>query len=338
MTFVSQGDPSVVRVQRFSKVSNPTVLVYDDDGGAAFDGIVTIGITAAGVSWGLWDDAWGKLTATQLGTAPVVFWTCGLSYPTIDPNDRTALTGFLANGGKLFANGQEIGWELNTGGSGNTDPAWYQNNLHATYLTDAAGWSLSGVAGDPIGNLITYTLDNVPSSPGYQPYPDGVAPLGAGAVAAIQYNATFKGVIRWDSGTGSRVVYMSHGIEGITSPTTQLTLIQRILDWLGATSTGVPPSGTPGVQMALDQNFPNPFNPTTSITYNLTKQGAARLLVYDVGGRLVRELTQGVQPAGSHLVTWDGRDSNGNRLPSGTYFYRLEAPEFEATRSMVLLK
>ncbi len=131
MTFISQADPSVVRVQRFSKVSNPTVIVYDDDGGAAFDTPLTAGITSAGVSWGLWDDAWGKLSAAQLGTADAVFWGCGLSYPTMDPNDRVAITGFLANGGKLFANGQEIGWELNTGDSGNHDPLWYRNNLHA---------------------------------------------------------------------------------------------------------------------------------------------------------------------------------------------------------------
>jgi hypothetical protein len=338
MTFTSQGDPTVTRTQRFSKISNPTVIVYDDDGGADFDTPVTNGITTAGVSWGLWDDIWGKLNASQLGTAPVVFWTCGLSYPTLDPSDRTAITGFLTNGGKLFANGQEIGWELNTAGSGNTDVTWYRNNLHANYLHDAAGWSLSGVAGDPIGNGISYTLDNNPASPNYQPYPDGVAPFGTGAVAAIQYNATHKGLTRWDSGTGSRVVYMSHGIEGITSPSTQQTLIQRILDWLGATSTGVPPTSAPALQMSLGQNFPNPFNPTTAISYNLTKQGATRLLVYDVGGRLVRELAQGVQSSGTHLVTWDGRDANGNRLPSGTYFYRLEAPEFEATRSMVLVK
>jgi hypothetical protein len=335
MTFTSQADPLVTRTQRFSKISNPTVIVVDDDGGAAFDTPVTLGISIAGVSWGLWDDAWGKLNASQLGTAPVVFWTCGLSYPTLDPQDRTAITGFLGNGGKLFANGQEIGWELNTGGSGNTDIAWYQANLHAQFLSDAAGWSVSGAAGDPIGNGISYTLNNTPSSPNYQPYPDGVATLG-GAVSA-QYSGTQRAIVRWDGGA-SKVVYMSHGIEGITSPSTQQTLIQRILDWFGATSTGVPPTGSPTVQMSLGQNFPNPFNPSTAIGYTLNQQGATRLLVYDVGGRLVRELAQGVQPAGAHMVTWDGRDANGNRLPSGTYFYRLEAPDFEATRSMVLVK
>jgi hypothetical protein len=336
MVFTSQGDPTVTRTQRFSKISNPTVIVLDDDGGAAFDTPVVAGITAAGVSWGLWDDLWGKLNASQLGTAPVVFWTCGLSYPTLDPQDRTAITGFLTNGGKLFANGQEIGWELNTAGSGNTDPTWYQQNLHATFGSDAAGWSVTGTAGDPIGAGISYALDNNPASPNYQPYPDGVNAI-APALPSAQYNASFKAIVRWDGGA-SKVVYMAHGIEGITTPATRETLIQRILNWFGVTSTGLPPTSAPSLQTSLGQNFPNPFNPTTAISYNLIKQGAARLLVYDVGGRLVRQLAEGVQGPGTHLVTWDGRDVNGNRLPSGTYFYRLEAPEFEATRSMVLLK
>jgi hypothetical protein len=336
MVFTSQGDPTVTRTQRFSKISNPTVIVMDDDGGADFDTPVLAGITSEGVSWGLWDDLWGKLNASQLGTAPVVFWTCGLSYPTLDPQDRTAITGFLTNGGKLFANGQEIGWELNTAGSGNTDPTWYQQNLHATFGSDAAGWSVTGTAGDPIGAGISYALDNNPASPNYQPYPDGVNAI-APALPSAQYNASFKAIVRWDGGA-SKVVYMAHGIEGITTPATRETLIQRILNWFGVTSTGLPPTSAPSLQTSLGQNFPNPFNPTTAISYNLIKQGAARLLVYDVGGRLVRQLAEGVQGPGTHLVTWDGRDVNGNRLPSGTYFYRLEAPEFEATRSMVLLK
>jgi FlgD Ig-like domain/Outer membrane protein Omp28 len=336
MTFVSQADPTVVRVQRFSKISNPTVIVYDDDGGAAFDAPMTTGITSAGLSWGLWDDAWGKLSAAQLGTADAVFWGCGLSYPTMDPNDRVAITGFLANGGKLFANGQEIGWELNTNGSGNTDALWYRNNLHAQYLTDLAGYALTGIAGDPIGNGLSYNLESNPSSPNHQPYPDGVAPFGAGAVTSVQYNATHKGIVRWDGGA-SKVVYMSHGIEGITSPAVQQTIVGRVLQWFQVT-TGVPPSGSPPVVLGLDQNFPNPFNPMTNIRYTLPKQGQARITIFDVSGRIVRHLTDGVKPAGSHVAVWDGLDGNGQAMPSGTYFYRLEAPEFEATRSMVLVK
>ncbi len=100
----------------------------------------------------------------------------------------------------------------------------------------------------------------------------------------------------------------------------------------------MPPSGSPPVVLGLDQNFPNPFNPMTNIRYTLGKQGQAKITIFDVSGRMVRELTDGMKPAGSHVAMWDGLDANGQPMPSGTYFYRLEAPDFEATRSMVLVK
>jgi flagellar hook assembly protein FlgD len=60
--------------------------------------------------------------------------------------------------------------------------------------------------------------------------------------------------------------------------------------------------------------------------------------VYDVGGRLVRELAKEVRAAGAHTVTWDARDSNGEPVASGVYFYRLTAGDFSQTKKMVLLK
>jgi hypothetical protein len=206
--------------------------------------------------------------------------------------------------------------------------------MHATYRTDAAGWALTGVAGDPIGDGLTYLLQV-----GNQPYPDGASPLGAGAVASVQYNnnpTTYKGIITYDSGAGSKVVYMAHGIEGITSDTVRNTIVQRVIDWFALT-TGVPPSEAPTIG-SLSPNYPNPFTPSTNIPYSLRDQGQVRLTIYDVSGRLVRELVNGNRPAGHQVAVWDGRDALGKPLGSGIYYYRIEAPDFEATRSMVLMK
>jgi hypothetical protein len=89
---------------------------------------------------------------------------------------------------------------------------------------------------------------------------------------------------------------------------------------------------------ALDANKPNPFNPTTTITYNLPKQTWVELTVYDVSGALVRTLVSGSQPAGEKSVTWEGRSDTGTPMASGVYFYRLKTPEFAKTRKMILLK
>lgn len=83
---------------------------------------------------------------------------------------------------------------------------------------------------------------------------------------------------------------------------------------------------------------PNPFNPLTTIRYDVREKGRVTLRIYDAAGRLVRTLFDGVNDAGSHSVTWDGRNNSGSAAASGIYFYRMAAPGFTRTRKMVLLR
>jgi len=95
---------------------------------------------------------------------------------------------------------------------------------------------------------------------------------------------------------------------------------------------------TPTISYALDQNVPNPFNPTTTISYTLPDAGAVKLSIYDASGRLVRTLVSSAREHGSHAEVWDGTDSAGRAVSSGIYFYRLDAGKFSQSRKMVLLK
>ena len=88
----------------------------------------------------------------------------------------------------------------------------------------------------------------------------------------------------------------------------------------------------------LDQNRPNPFNPTTSIQYSLPVSGQVELTVYNILGNPVRILVDGVQPAGTYSANWDGRSKSNEVMPSGVYFYRLKIGSFEETKKMLLLK
>jgi len=83
----------------------------------------------------------------------------------------------------------------------------------------------------------------------------------------------------------------------------------------------------------LNQNCPNPFNPSTRITYELTKASHVSLGVFDLLGRKVMTLVNESRPAGSHSIIFDG-----SQLASGVYFYRLQAGDFATTKKMVLLK
>lgn len=92
-------------------------------------------------------------------------------------------------------------------------------------------------------------------------------------------------------------------------------------------------------QFALHANAPNPFNPTTTVVFDLPEPVDVSLQVYDVSGRLVRTLVDHRRmSAESHRVEWDGRADNGGSVASGVYFYRLRAGHFAESRKMVLMK
>jgi subtilisin-like proprotein convertase family protein len=96
-------------------------------------------------------------------------------------------------------------------------------------------------------------------------------------------------------------------------------------------------SGAP-TAFALHGNYPNPFNPMTSIKFDMARAGHVRLTVYDIAGRVVRTLVDEVRPAAAHEVIWDGTDTSGRRSASGTYYYQITTDGFTDTQKMMLVK
>lgn len=91
-------------------------------------------------------------------------------------------------------------------------------------------------------------------------------------------------------------------------------------------------------RFGLEQNTPNPFNPSTAIGYQLAEAGDVRLAIYNLLGQEVRVLVSQRQVEGSFTATWDGRDAQGRRVASGIYLYRIQADGFSAVKRMLLLK
>ncbi len=94
----------------------------------------------------------------------------------------------------------------------------------------------------------------------------------------------------------------------------------------------------PAVSFVLRQNIPNPFNPFTTISFDLPEPEVVSLDVFDVSGAFIATITTGALPAGRHQRVWDGRDSRGTRVGSGVYLYRLQAGKRVQTRKMLLLE
>ena len=144
--------------------------------------------------------------------------------------------------------------------------------------------------------------------------------------SAIAGNGTFSFAV---SGGSSDVVDYSSS-EGTNPPqlvvVTQSSLVAKRDETASGNLT------------ALHANHPNPFQTETTIRYSLPRTAPVRLVVYDVTGRVVRELVNGIQDAGDRRATWDGRDEAGSPVRSGVYVVRLEAGSTRLTRRMSLLK
>jgi hypothetical protein len=103
-------------------------------------------------------------------------------------------------------------------------------------------------------------------------------------------------------------------------------------DYLSIAAEGVP------LEFALHENYPNPFNPTTTLRFDLPEVSDITLTIYNMLGQKVRTFDYQNTSAGYHSVTWDATNDYGDPVGAGVYLYQLRADQFVKTRKMVLLK
>jgi len=94
----------------------------------------------------------------------------------------------------------------------------------------------------------------------------------------------------------------------------------------------------PEKNLALSQNFPNPFNPSTRIDFQIKESAEIDLEIYNIKGQKVRTLVDGFKHTGDYSVEWDGTNDSGKNVTSGLYLYRLSSKKFSSTRKMILLQ
>ena len=88
----------------------------------------------------------------------------------------------------------------------------------------------------------------------------------------------------------------------------------------------------------LNKCYPNPFNPSTTISFILPQETQCNLSIYNVRGQKIKTIVNEIKAAGNYKVVWDGKDSNGTPVASGMYLYRLSTPKYANTNKMMLLK
>ena len=150
----------------------------------------------------------------------------------------------------------------------------------------------------------------------------------------IQGNPTisipFEGVFPADG------TFYSYRLCGFDDENYQTSWTPEIMFIYGA--VGVKNTLSPPLDYKLNQNFPNPFNPSTSISYDLPEQSTATLTLYDIQGKVVTILQNGIRSPGNYEVQWNGLDQAGNLVSAGVYCCRLQAGSYSKTIKMLYLK
>lgn len=314
--------------------NTPAILFVDDDQGGATESFYQSAISNAGYSAIRHNlVAEGSPTSTYLDVFDAVVWTTGASETgTTDATQETALRTYLDNGGRVFLSSHGFADERFT-------TIFSINYIRmASRVVDVGATSATGVAADPIGD----TLALSPLAPPFTDRADRVNP-GSGAVAWLNNQSALPIALRYDNGT-FRTVFMAAAFEGISTsaadPNNQDAVMERILDWLLPNAgTGVDvTSGVPTSRLQLSQNRPNPFTSTTSMSFALPKAGQVDLSVFDVSGRRVATIANGTMEAGTHSITWDGKDASGRSVATGVYLARLESAGEVVTQELVRVK
>lgn len=311
-------------------------LLVDDDGGEPFEEYFTSALDALNMSYGIWDLASSKLPLDLVGEFDILIWNVGWAFPSLDEEDRAFLETYIDAGGNLFLSGQDIGWDLNES-SNNVDISFYNNYLHADYISDDVNWyDLQGLDDDPVSNDLNLHIEGGDGA-NNQDYPSHIAAYDDSAVEILFYtNNGNPGAIRAvHPGSNARIVYFAFGFEAVDNPDDRSQALGQVMGWLqGGIGNFVPiVSGSDYDLLAAnteleitlenleildyDNDFPDDFTLYVNEGENYTVAGNTVTPDLDYAGILYVEIqvSDGLDLSEAYeielLVYWPG-DTNGD--------------------------
>ena len=340
LTVTCLDDPGLVQSRSFTIVTpGLDVLIVDADATAdplpwTTDALATVGKSA--VAWTA--AAVGSPDLSVLANYDTVIWSTGTTVTGVDEAARTALSGYVQQGGHLWLNGTNLAFSQCSPASpaySAASLAWFRDIVGTDWLAfDANSASVAGLPGDELGDGLALDLDGGDSASN-NTSPD-VLTATQGTPCLVYGSGTTAGVRRaWGSG---RIVMTSFSLEGVQSSAQRTALTAAVLGWYtgGASAVG----DLPTARLAAPVATPNPFNPRTVLSFVLGGAQAqpVTITVHDARGRLVRSLLQAPLEPGRQAVAWDGRDDGGRNLAAGVYLARIRAGAEAVSLKMTLAK
>ena len=135
-----------------------------------------------------------------------------------------------------------------------------------------------------------------------------------------------------------RTFYFSFDFSQLNNPAQREELFADLMDWFEVYPTSINENELPIVQSKLQTNYPNPFNPATTIAFSLAKADKVEIVIYNLKGQKVKTLLSDNLLAGNHSIVWDGTDDKGKTLSSGIYLVKMKTGKTIDTRKITMLK
>ncbi len=275
----------------------------------------------------------------NLNTYDIVIWMLGnKSSKAFNQLEQEKIKSFLDNGGKLFVSGSNIGMTLgNIGTSSSTDISFYNNYLKASYISDAPKndsnkfYSVKAVRNTFFEGLPLINFDDGSHGTFNAGKPDAVKGINGGteifAYTGISTDSGASGISyigKFPSGNiNGYLIYLAFPFETIYQDSSRVQLMSKILKFFKITVDVAEKNKISPEKFKLYQNFPNPFNPSTNISFTLPSKGNINLEIFNLLGQLIWIKNENNLSAGYHEILWNGINMHGLQAVSGIYIYRV---------------
>jgi len=337
ITGTMRHDPGVTKTETFAAfITVPSILLVDDDAGGPYETYMEAALDSAGYDAHVWDaNARGRPGAARLASYREVLWTTAdgdAGYLT--SSDEQDMMAFLDGGGNLCL--ASMGFLSSRGGA----TTFTTDYLHIdSWTNDVGGTTMVGVPGRPVGDGMSLDMTGGPF------LADGTDGLSSPDFPAESF---FENAAGDTTGVGAdddghKLVFLAFPFEDVpvsgADPDNQKTLMARIMDWFDPPTAGIDDRGFERDAIVLGQNSPNPFTGSTCITFAVPRERlGAGIDIYNVQGRVIRNLAADPVSGAQASVVWDGKDTAGRRVASGVYFYRASTGGAHGFKKMVLLE
>ena len=342
ITITSTNTPSASETYEFKAVTpGLDVLIVDGEAGTDHESYFQAAVSAMGKSHATWsrEDA-GLLSNLEMAEFPLIVWNAGNGHGGLTTDDFSSLSYQIEHGGGVLLSGTNLassfcdsGSEFYTPGSHN----FFTNVLGADYdgLSLGAGVA-SGPSGDPVTDGLSFFLGGGDGADN-NAFVDGIVPDGSG-VTTLLYDNGDIGAVRNQFSAG-RTCLLSFAFEGIETAAGRADLMDALLVWLANDTSPVGDMVQP-LLSGVPYASPNPFNPQTSIRFEVGGDTPASALVdiFDLRGQKIRTLHSGHLNPGPQSLVWDGRADDGRQLATGVYMARVQVGGMAETVKMSLVK